>query len=727
MTSQRRHNSHFTDVENRAPYKHYGSEDEDDPDGQPRRHTMNGPRKERYYDHDSSTRIPPPPPPRFHEYGPPPHGWRYYPPPPPHSVGYESDPYSSYYPHYQEPRYPHSYNMPPPSHGSHPFHEPHPPQKPHWDEREGVQSKHPRILVSREEERRYKRIESSPPPKRHSNMEPEMSPFHSSEERKASKTDKSAYRAELKKQIEEKKAKERKKKMTEEEYSKQNEVEIYDPFGKGGCGAPVRDQFGNLVADLKQMRKINENRLSNTSPKLRSSGENQTDTTDLSPRTILTYDKIDDENVKRASLDNYRDFLRQQVKEKEEMKRKEKERQKIEEQKELDQLEKDRKRLQEQYQQELERQKMKEEAARKKNEAIKREAELKRQMAIMKQEEEARKEEAERRALALKRLSENMSGYHAEKRSDSPPVPALRHKMKQFSNPPPSKNPDTSGQSIYRSSSPPVPALRNKPPPKIQVQDVVNQAATKDNSEPVEQQKLVVNLPVRSSPESEQTKLLNQLGAMRLLLQAELAKQHQESHAGHSDIFEKAKQQKPKIAAPKVAKTNTAGAVGESNELNPNHDNFVSTSPSSELQQRALFRHNQNQLKKAHHNHDHIESVQIPVNSRHPFCSDNETDLRLESDRPAQKPLDQLKMWEEHPQNTNVHLYRLESNDNNIAARNEERARRLDAILQAGSRPLQRTLGNEEGSFNFHHGTREHSTRQSERSLECDTQHLPVD
>ena len=32
----------------------------------------------------------------------------------------------------------------------------------------------------------------------------------------------------------------------------------YDPFGKGGGGAPVRDINGRLMTDLRQMKTVND-------------------------------------------------------------------------------------------------------------------------------------------------------------------------------------------------------------------------------------------------------------------------------------------------------------------------------------------------------------------------------------------------------------------------------------------------------------------------------------
>ena len=54
-----------------------------------------------------------------------------------------------------------------------------------------------------------------------------------------------------KKELERKKAEEYEKKL-------EHEMLNYDPFGKGGGGAPVRDINGRLMTDLRQMKTVND-------------------------------------------------------------------------------------------------------------------------------------------------------------------------------------------------------------------------------------------------------------------------------------------------------------------------------------------------------------------------------------------------------------------------------------------------------------------------------------
>lgn len=647
--------------------------------------------------------------------------------------------------------------------------------------------------------------------RRESEKEPEVSPLLGLGGNKP-KSDKMAYRRDLERQMNEKKSREVKDKLTRESFEKQKNTEIYDPFGKGGCGAPVRDQFGNLVADLKQMRKINENRLSNTSPLSHSKDGkegSESPVANSSPRTtILTYSK-DNEDKKVATLESYRDYLQRQVKEKEEVKRKEKERLRLEEEKELEQLEKDRKRLQEEYQQELKRQRRKEEEARSKNEEIKKQAEIKRQLAIMQQEQETLKEESERRVLAERRLEAigNLSFSPSQPRAESPPIPTLRHKMKQFSEVPP-RTPNGPEPNNFRSSSPPIPTLRKKQA-RLKRQDPGEQIDSADSEadsrKPVtesRQQPIPVSRkpiagsrqdPVTypphpqevvagehsymrqprvtsggrdfattsnpqhqrplASPETEQNTLLAQLGAIRLHLQTELAKQASQERP-HSDIFEKAKQQKPKIAAPRPKDSATVNALNDftrmKNESSQRGD-FLEDFPEDpdsvsmlELQQQALLHHQQNMLQKKNgrqrRQRDGAQTIQSPMLSadtsqvsRNPFA-DSASIGGASLAGPTHRS---RRQWGEGDRvqspggRSKVSISTLEVED--MAARNEERLRRLEAILNSGS--ARRDTDSSSLGVNYFPPSATTATarpgrgtisRESELSLDCDTQHLPV-
>lgn len=65
----------------------------------------------------------------------------------------------------------------------------------------------------------------------------------------------SAYREALQRQMQERELERQKKRLDEERYNKrlEEEAQVYDPFGKGGGGAPLRDEQGRVIADRGKM------------------------------------------------------------------------------------------------------------------------------------------------------------------------------------------------------------------------------------------------------------------------------------------------------------------------------------------------------------------------------------------------------------------------------------------------------------------------------------------
>ena len=60
----------------------------------------------------------------------------------------------------------------------------------------------------------------------------------------------------MNKQVREKQLKKQKEKEEIERLEKKIEIEssMFNPYGKGGGGAPIRDRDGNIMADLKQVK-----------------------------------------------------------------------------------------------------------------------------------------------------------------------------------------------------------------------------------------------------------------------------------------------------------------------------------------------------------------------------------------------------------------------------------------------------------------------------------------
>lgn len=438
--------------------------------------------------------------------------------------------------------------------------------------------------------------------------------------------DKMEYRRQLQEQVREKKRRELEAKLVREREEGRKVADIYDPFGKGGCGAPVKDQHGNLVADLKQMRKINENRLSNNSVKVRPSSVLRSeskgsarlnvlsDSQDHSSaqETILTYSNRDTEGTRKNAQDSYRDYLKQQVLEKEKLKKEEKDKQRLEEVRQLEQLERDRKKMQEEFQLEQEKQRKKEEDLRKKNEAIKLEAEKERQRVLMQRQKEAEQEEEERRRIAAQELDMKIMSPRAPpvqypRTTYSPPIPTLRHQLgeqvpmmqsetslESSRHPPHTENPVRRSNRPYvaysstddvtarmtpvfrhqprNTTSPPVPAVRKKltrsdnlvlddNPEEVSAAAVANptledrRGARLRPEQPgqAEGSSAPQRLLARNLPEGNNREILTQLGAIRMYLQEELEKQQSETET-NSEIFERVKQHRPGLAFPKRPK-----------------------------------------------------------------------------------------------------------------------------------------------------------------------------
>jgi len=565
-------------------------------------------------------------------------------PPPPPSFAY---PYSQYRPDqdhnlgpYYQPYYfsppnnappPQSYHGPVPS-VVYPYNAPPPPGD---DSRDLLDPNSYRDRHPVPDRGRPAREQSSPPNlyRQQKNEKPKSFEFGTDRVHAQGKQE---YRLQLEEQVREKKTREFEEKLAKIKYDTRKSTEIYDPFGKGGCGAPVRDQHGNLVADLKKMRKINENRLSNNSVKFRPSSVGRTESKRSSrleaaksdspeksgqlqhqEQTILTY--TGSEDVKKTAQENYRDYLRQQVLEKEKLKKEEKEKERLEELKQLEQVEKERKKMQEEYQQEQERQRKKEEELRKKNETIKLEAESERQRVLMQRQLEAEKEEIKQRKIADRELQKKIASPRRMEPSRSramwsPPVPALKHLGTLGSGPIPraetfteapllskfhadvpirrsndhypanstsddydDRNPPAAFHYAPRNiSSPPVPALQKK----MANREVPRQESSEQTTNGRNLKSEVDDIPRLSRNHVElnhvdhsgvtgkqsqrqesqrNTEILTKLGAIRLYLQEELAKQRQleQQSEASPEIIERVKQQRPKLAMPTRSKVSS--------------------------------------------------------------------------------------------------------------------------------------------------------------------------
>ncbi|KAL8622545.1 hypothetical protein ACOMHN_034208 [Nucella lapillus] len=282
------------------------------------------------------------------------------------------------------------------------------------------------------------------------------------------------YQEDLRGQIEQNRRKKMRDREEKDRYDQKIEQEAkdYNPYGRGGGGAPMRDSYGNLVTDLRSMRRDNENL---DSPRRPPPPNNPY----LSPRGNIRDDLIGPPPVQttaegeqsyargghgifgmpktdadKVQSEKYKNDLMRQIEEKkfEEMRKKEKERE--DEQREQRRVDDQQRRMQEEYEDERRRTRDKEEEARRRNDELVRLAEERRlETELRRRQEDDRRDERirqDREADDATRVT--------EKRPESPPVPAARTRSEP--RPPPTV--------VYEDRGPPV---------RTHSADVLNQLA----------------------------------------------------------------------------------------------------------------------------------------------------------------------------------------------------------------------------------------------------------
>ncbi|XP_058384800.1 centrosome and spindle pole-associated protein 1 isoform X4 [Diceros bicornis minor] len=307
---------------------------------------------------------------------------------------------------------------------------------------------------------------------------------------KPSKQSLQSYQEALQKQIREREERRKKEREEKEEYEAKLEAEMrsYNPWGKGGGGAPLRDAKGNLITDLNRMHRQNIDAYHNPDARTyedkravvsldqnlaTSNAENLEDSanknsghmpTQSSPfaRGNIFGEPLTELQIKQQEL--YKNFLRFQIEEKKQREEAERERLRIAEEKEEKRLAEQRARIQQEYEEEQEKKREKEEEQRLKNEELIRLAEERRKEA-----ERKKKEEEEKHNLQLQHYyeRENIIGEETKHlRQPSPVVPALQNKIASKLQRPPSVDSIISSfiqeSSVSRAQSPPVPARKNQ-------------------------------------------------------------------------------------------------------------------------------------------------------------------------------------------------------------------------------------------------------------------------
>ncbi|XP_059717738.1 centrosome and spindle pole-associated protein 1 isoform X9 [Haemorhous mexicanus] len=307
---------------------------------------------------------------------------------------------------------------------------------------------------------------------------------YSEEKTKPSKEATLSYQQELQQQIRERE--ERRRQEREEKEKLEAEMKNYNPWGRGGGGAPLKDAEGNLITDLNVMHKRNEEAYHNPEPRpyedkravvdlnlASSRPENSEASTNkiagitfaqASPfaRGNVFGEPPSPEQLKRQ--ESYKNFLRLQIEEKRRREEAEREKLRIEEEKEEKRLAEQRMRIQKAYEEELEERRRKDEERRLKNKEVIQLDEVRRKEAEKQQKEKEEKQEEQLRQYFEKEEVEEEKKMLS--RQSSPVIPALQNKSTRKEERIPSAE---SRLSYYaqdppqpRAPSPPVPARRNQ-------------------------------------------------------------------------------------------------------------------------------------------------------------------------------------------------------------------------------------------------------------------------
>ncbi|RMC15311.1 hypothetical protein DUI87_07500 [Hirundo rustica rustica] len=288
--------------------------------------------------------------------------------------------------------------------------------------------------------------------------------MYSEEKTKPSKEATLSYQQELQQQIRERE--ERRRQEREEKEKLEAEMRNYNPWGRGGGGAPLKDAEGNLIksfkeynpskmgntgyvnSDLNIMHRRNEEAYHNPEARLyedkraivdlslaSSRPENSEASTNktagitfaqASPfaRGNVFGEPPSPEQLKRQ--ESYKNFLRLQIEEKRRREEAERERLRIEEEKEEKRLAEQRMRIQKAYEEELEERRRKDEERRLKNkEVIQLDEERRKEAEKQGKEKEQKQEEQLRQYFEKEKMEEEKKMLS---RQPSPVIPALQNK-----------------------------------------------------------------------------------------------------------------------------------------------------------------------------------------------------------------------------------------------------------------------------------------------------------
>ncbi|KAK0152215.1 Centrosome and spindle pole-associated protein 1 [Merluccius polli] len=292
-----------------------------------------------------------------------------------------------------------------------------------------------------------------------------------------------SYKEALKQQILERQEQRRAEQEERERYEARLEADMrnHQPWGRGGGGAPLRDSTGNLLTDLHQMHKLNEEAYTNPEQRNRRApvtiAVHRADQPIVSDR-VSGFAHVQTPQFARGSVfasepsaqqlheqDKYKGYLKEQIEEKRRQKAEEREQSRLEEEREEQRLAEQRVRIQKEYEEEQDRRKRKEMEQKAKNEELVRLGEERKKEAERAKREEEEKENAELRQQYERERQARLEEVHRE---PSPPIPALQRRQgpPRYTPRPPTVDSQRSiapmsERSLSGLQSPPVPACRN--------------------------------------------------------------------------------------------------------------------------------------------------------------------------------------------------------------------------------------------------------------------------
>ncbi|NWH34296.1 CSPP1 protein, partial [Chloropsis hardwickii] len=307
---------------------------------------------------------------------------------------------------------------------------------------------------------------------------------YSEEKPKPSKEATLSYQQELQQQIRERE--ERRRQEREEKEKLEAAMRNYNPWGRGGGGAPLKDAEGNLITDLNVMHKRNEEAYHNPEARLYedkraivdlSLASSRPENSEASTNKIAGITFVQASPFARGNVfgeppspeqlkrqESYKNFLRLQIEEKRRREEAEREKLRIEEEKEEKRLAEQRMRIQKAYEEELEEKRRKDEERRLKNkEVIQLNEERKKEAEKQGKEKEEKQEEQLRQYIEKEKMEDEKKMLSGQ---SSPVIPTLQNKSGRKEE----RTPSAESRLSYcaqdpaqpRAPSPPVPARRNQ-------------------------------------------------------------------------------------------------------------------------------------------------------------------------------------------------------------------------------------------------------------------------